>query len=69
MDMKGSTGQDVSNPLLSELRQLHLAVNLTLSRIKTDVPESPGIIGVVGGVNHQCTGANRRWVGRPDAST
>jgi hypothetical protein len=56
----GSQGQDVANPLISELRQLHLAVNLTLSRIKTDVPEAPGI-GVVAGVNQQRRGANIRW--------
>jgi hypothetical protein len=38
--VRGSQGQSVANPLLGELRQLHLAINQTLARIKTDVPEA-----------------------------
>ena len=60
MYMTGSMGQSVSNPLLSELRQLHLAVSLTLSRLKIEPPEAPGL-GIVGGSNHQRRGANMRW--------
>jgi hypothetical protein len=41
--MKGSQGQDVSNPLLAELRQFHLAISLTLARLKLDVPEDSGL--------------------------
>lgn len=59
MYMTGSMGQKVANPLLAELRQLSLAVSLTLSRLKLEVPEAPGV-GVVG-VNHQRRGANIRW--------
>jgi hypothetical protein len=57
--VRGSMGQDVANPLISELRQLHLAVNLTLSRIKTDVPEAPGI-GIVG-LNQHRRAIDQRW--------
>jgi hypothetical protein len=32
--VRGSQGQDVINPLISEWRALHLAINLTLARIK-----------------------------------
>ncbi len=59
---RGSMGQDVANPLVSELRQLHLAVNQTLSRIKMDVPEAPGI-GIVSGVNQARRAVNTRWRG------
>lgn len=58
--MTGSMGQKVCNPLVGELRQLHLAAALTLSRPKLEAPEAPGI-GVVGGLNHQRRGANIRW--------
>jgi len=37
---RGSQGQSLANPLLVELRQLHLAINQTLARIKADVPEA-----------------------------
>jgi hypothetical protein len=58
MYMTGSMSQKVANPLLSELRQLHLAVSLTLARLKTDVPEERAVMG---GVYHQRRGANIRW--------
>lgn len=42
----GSLGQDVINPLISEARQLRMAANQTLARLKLDPPESsPGIVG------------------------
>jgi hypothetical protein len=46
---------------LGELRQLHLAINQTLARIKTDVPEASGMMG---GVNQGRRAANIRWRGR-----
>jgi hypothetical protein len=58
--MKGSMGQDVSNPLLGELRQLHLAINQTLARLKLDVAEAPGIVP---GVNQGRRAINTRWRG------
>lgn len=59
--VRGSMGQDVSNPLVSELRQLHLAINLTLSRIETEVAEASGIVPVG---NQQRQAINTRWRGR-----
>jgi hypothetical protein len=58
--LPGSMGQLVCNPMVSELRQLHRAINLTLSRLKIEAPESSsGIVG--GGSFHQRRGANIRW--------
>ena len=59
--VRGSQGQSVANPLLGELRQLHLAINQTLARIKTDVPEASGMVG---GVNQGRRAANIRWRGK-----
>ncbi len=60
--VRGSQGQDVSNPLISELRQLHLAVNQTLARIKTNLPEAPAI-AIVPGTNKGRQAVNTRWRG------
>jgi hypothetical protein len=59
--MTGSMGQQVANPLLGELRQLHLAINQTLARIKTDVPEEAPAI--VPGVNQARAAIHTRWRG------
>jgi hypothetical protein len=61
MYMSGSMGQSVANPPLAELRQLHLAVSLTLARIESDVPEASC---VVGGMNQARRAANARWRGQ-----
>jgi hypothetical protein len=61
--MKGSQGQDVSNPLLAELRQFHLAISLTLARIRLDVlpAESSGLPVSVPRSVAARSAANARW--------
>jgi hypothetical protein len=58
--VKGSMGQDVSHPLLAEVRQLHMAINQTLARLKTEPPEASGLLGIVG-ANPARRAANARW--------
>lgn len=58
--LKGSMGQQVANPLIGELRQLHLAINLTLARIKTDVPEAPSFLPAL---NKKREAMHKRWRG------
>jgi hypothetical protein len=57
--VKGSMGQEVGHPLLTELRQVYLAVSQTLGRLKVEEPES-GVLGVVG-ANKARGAANARW--------
>jgi hypothetical protein len=59
--MKGSQGQDVSNPLLAELRQHHLAISLTLGRIKTDAPAESSLGVPVARSVASRNAANARW--------
>jgi hypothetical protein len=60
--VKGSMGQPVPNGLLSEIRSHHQLVAQLLARIKTDLPEESGVLGMVGG-NRQRAAANWRWRG------
>ena len=62
MVVPGYKGQPVAHPLLTEIRQHHLLISQTLARLKLDVPEEPGLVGVVG-VNKARSAANRRWRG------
>jgi hypothetical protein len=59
----GYNKQPVANPLLTEIRQFHALISLTLRRIRLDAPEDAGgVLGVVG-VNKARGAANRRWRG------
>jgi hypothetical protein len=61
--VRGSQGQDVINPLISEWRALHLAINLTLARIKLpDADAGDGLQGIIktNGANPQRAGAHKR---------
>lgn len=60
--VKGYSGQPVAHPLLTEIRQHYLLISQTLARLKVDVPEPTGVLGVVG-ANRQRAAANRRWRG------
>lgn len=64
--MTDSMGQQVANPLISEMRQLHLAASLTLSRIKVSADDEAArpVLGVVSNAVHGRKGANVRWRGR-----
>jgi hypothetical protein len=42
-------------------RQHHQHAAQMLARLKTDVPEAAGCLGVVGGVNRHRTAALKRW--------
>jgi hypothetical protein len=59
--MKGSQGQDVSKLLLGELRQFHLAISLTLGRIKTDAPAESSLGVPVPRSVASRNAANARW--------
>jgi hypothetical protein len=48
MILPGYNGQPVAHPLLTEIRQHHLLISQTLARLKVDVPEEPGVLGVAG---------------------
>jgi hypothetical protein len=64
--VRGSQGQDVINPLISEWRALHLAINLTLARIKLpDADAGDGLQGIIkiNRANPQRAGAHKRWRG------
>jgi hypothetical protein len=60
MIVPGYNGQPVAHPLLTEIRQHHLLISQTLARLKVDVPEEPGVLGVAG-VNKARSAANARW--------
>lgn len=62
MVVPGYNGQPVAHPLLTEIRQHHLLISQTLARLKLDVADDAGVLGVVG-VNKQRGAANRRWRG------
>jgi hypothetical protein len=62
MVVPGYNGQPVAHPLLTEIRQHHLLISQTLARLKLDVPEDAGAIGVAG-VNKARGAANKRWRG------
>jgi hypothetical protein len=64
--VRGSQGQDVINPLISEWRALHLAINLTLARIKLpDAETGDGLQGIIkiNGATPERAGAHKRWRG------
>jgi hypothetical protein len=64
--VRGSQGQDVINPLISEWWVLHLAINLTLARIKLpDADAGDGLQDIVkiNRANPQRAGAHKRWRG------
>jgi hypothetical protein len=64
--VRGSQGQDVINPLISEWWALHLAINLTLARIKLpDADAGDGLQDIVkiNRANPQRAGAHKRWRG------
>jgi hypothetical protein len=61
--VRGSQVQDVFNLLISEWRALHLAINLTLARIKLpDADAGDGLQGIikVNGANSERAGAHKR---------
>jgi hypothetical protein len=60
--VRGSQGQDVINPLISEWRALHLAINLTLARIKLPDVEAGAKADLIR-INPQRAGALKRWHG------
>jgi hypothetical protein len=60
MIVPGYNGQPVAHPLLTEIRQHHLLISQTLARLKVDVPEEPGVLGVAG-VNKARSAASARW--------
>ena len=60
--VKGSMGQQVSNPLLAEWRShAQLAAQL-LARLKLDTAEESGGLQIIG-ANRQRAAAHRRWRG------
>jgi hypothetical protein len=64
--VRGSQGQDVINPLISDWRALHLAINLTLARIKLpDDVAGDGLQDIIkiNRANPQRAGAHKRWRG------
>jgi hypothetical protein len=63
MIVRSYSGQPVSHPLLTEIRQHHLLISQTLARLKVDVPEPAGVLGVVGSSNKQRGAVNQRWRG------
>ena len=60
--VKGSMGQDVSNPLMAEWRSHSQLAAQLLARLKLDSAEESGALQMVGG-NRQRAAANRRWRG------
>jgi hypothetical protein len=60
MIVPGYNGQPVAHPLLTEIRQHHLLISQTLARLKVDVPDEPGVLGVAS-VNKARSAANARW--------
>jgi hypothetical protein len=48
--------------LVTEIRQHHLLISQTLARLKVDLPDEPGLLGVPG-VNKARSAANKRWRG------
>jgi hypothetical protein len=60
--VKGYNGQPVGHPLLTEIRQHHLLISQTLARLKVDIPEDAGVLGV-SGFNKARAAANKRWRG------
>jgi hypothetical protein len=58
--VKGSMGQPVPNGLLAEIRSHHHLIAQLLARLKVDVPEASGVLGVVG-ANKARGAANARW--------
>jgi hypothetical protein len=62
MVVPGYNAQPVAHPLLTEIRQHHLLISQTLARLKLDIPEDAGVLGVAG-VNAGRRAANKRWRG------
>jgi hypothetical protein len=58
--VKGSMGQPVPNGLLAEIRSHHHLIAQLLARLKVDVPEQSGLLGIVG-ANPARRAADARW--------
>jgi hypothetical protein len=58
--VRGSMGQPVPNGLLNEIRAHHSLIAQLLARLKVDVAEPTGVLGVVG-ANKARGAADRRW--------
>jgi len=58
--VRGSMGQPVPNGLLGEIRSHHHLIAQLLARLKVDVPEASGVLGIVG-ANKARGAANARW--------
>jgi hypothetical protein len=49
-----------SGSLLTEIRQFHALISLTLNRLSLEIPEESGVLGLAG-VNKARSAANKRW--------
>jgi hypothetical protein len=58
----GYNKQPVANPLLTEIRQFHALISLTLGRIKIDVDDA-GVLPATVRANPHRAGAHKRWRG------
>lgn len=59
--VNGYNKQPVANPLLAEIRMHRQLLGQMLARVKTDLPEAPGI-GAATGTSNRCRAAARaRW--------
>ncbi|BCO36721.1 hypothetical protein MHEC_31540 [Mycobacterium heckeshornense] len=62
--VRGSQGQEVINPLISELRQLRQAADRSLARLRIEPDESSNAIRVIGTSSTQARrAAHTRWRG------
>ncbi len=62
--VRGSQGQEVINPLISELRQLRQAADRSLVRLRIEPDESSNAIRVIGTSSTQARrAAHTRWRG------
>ena len=50
----------VPHPLIGEIRQHHLLISQTLARLKLDIPDDAGVLGVTR-VNKARSAADARW--------